>query len=487
MIHGTLPGTEDTVSAPKAGARARLKQEPCLLRVLWADSPLSLPTRHSLVRVEEAIIGRGERQVTRIGSELALHCPDRKMSTQHARLTRNGDRWVLVDSRSRNGTFVNGCRIDKTSLADGDVIETGHTFWVFRTAVPGGGGEPLDRDGSLIGDYGVQGMATMSAEMAEHLRMVISAAPSDQPIFFTGETGTGKEVMAEATHRLSGRLGSLIPVNCGAIPEPLLEATLFGHAKGAFTGANQGEIGAVRAADQGTLFLDEIGDLPLASQPRFLRVLEQCVVTPVGSTKSIPVDIRLIAATHMDLEKQVEIGRFRQDLWARLAGFIIRLPPLRERREDIGLLTAGFLASRANGDKVSFSRDAARSLLAHSWPLNIRELKRAIGVAITPCGASGEIEFRHLPEGVRCVASVDSGRSELARDPLRQFLRPTATECMRLPENLEDWLALSERFPDARSMKDLARLAGLPESTLRARRDKHAWPDLFSRSPRRRR
>ena len=320
-------GTEQTISSRKAnedpGGRS---PAPGLFFVLWADSPGTRPSRHSLAHVKEAVIGRGERDATRSGSTLDLRFPDKQMSSQHARLSRGAGHWFLVDDKSKNGTFINGRRIDKAQLADGDVVEMGHTFWLFRAAVPGAADAPLDREGSLVAECGAPGMSTLSADMAAQLTEIVRAAPSAVPIFITGETGTGKEVMARAAHGLSGRTGAFIAVNCGAIPESLLENALFGHAMGAFTGAARDEPGLVQAADKGTLFLDEIGDLPLSSQPRFLRVLEQKEVTPVGKTKPTPVDIRLVTATHHDLEKQVAAGDFREDLWARLASFTIRLP-----------------------------------------------------------------------------------------------------------------------------------------------------------------
>lgn len=483
-----LVGTEHTISVRKASeGTGERSPEPSLFFVLWADSPDTRPSRHSLAHVREAVIGRGERDVTRSESALVLRFPDRRISTEHARLSRGAGHWFLVDNKSKNGTFINGQRIDKAQLADGDVVEMGHTFWLFRAAVPGGADSPLDREGSLVAESWAPGMSTLSADMATQLTELVGAAASATPIFITGETGTGKEAMARAAHGLSGRAGAFVAVNCGALPESLLENALFGHSRGAFTGAATDEPGLIVAADRGTLFLDEIGDLPLSSQPRFLRVLEQKEVTPVGRTKPIPVDIRVVAATHHDLEKQVAAGNFREDLWARLAGFIIRLPPLRERREDLGILAAGILASRGANSRLTFSRDAARVLMTYTWPRNIRELVLDIEVAMTRCEGAGEIDLHHLPESVARAASTDRRRAEIAHISAVRGPRPTATEPSLLPESEEEWRALQSRFPEARSMTELAQLAGLAESTLRARRNKHGWPDLFSRSPRRRR
>jgi DNA-binding NtrC family response regulator len=483
-----LVGTEQTISVRRTSdGTGGCSPAPGLFFVLCADSPSTRPSRHSLAHVKDAIIGRGDRDATRSDSTLILRFPDRQMSTQHARLSRGAGHWFLVDDRSKNGTFINGQRIDRAQLTDGDVVELGHTFWLFRAAVPGGADAPLDREGSLVAEPGAAGMSTLSADLAAQHIELVRAATSTAPIFITGETGTGKEVMARVAHSLSGRTGSFVAVNCGALPESLLESALFGHSMGAFTGAAKDELGFVRAADKGTLFLDEIGDLPLSSQPRFLRVLEQKEVTPVGSTKPLPVDIRLVAATHRDLETQVAAGDFREDLWARLAGFTIRLPALRERREDVGILAAALLASKGPIPRLTLSRDAARALMTYTWPRNIRELALDLEVAMTRCGASGEIDLRHLPECVARAVSGDPTRAEIAHMPGVRGPRPTATDPPQLPETQEEWRALPLRFPEARSMTELARLAGLAESTLRARRNKHGWPDLFSRSPRRRR
>src|SRR5262249_27731601 len=162
-------------------------------------------------------------------------------------------------------------------------------------------------------------------------------------VLLFGETGTGKEVLAGAIHRTSARTGAFVAANCGALPAALVESQLFGHVRGAFTGAVRDGPGFVRAADRGTLFLDEIGDLAPPAQAALLRVLEEYEVVPVGTTRAVHVDVRVIAATHRPLDQMAERGEFRQDLYARLAGFVQRIPPLRERREDLGLLVGGVL------------------------------------------------------------------------------------------------------------------------------------------------
>lgn len=211
-------------------------------------------------------------------------------------------------------------------------------------------------------------------------------AAFDVPVLVLGETGTGKELFAEAIHASSRRSSKpFIAVNCGAIPKELANSELFGHRKGAFTGADRERLGHFRAADGGTLFLDEIGDLPLDSQVRLLRALQEREITPLGESVAVKVNVRIVAATHRDLQADVAVGRFRDDLFHRLAVGILRLPPLRERGEDLGLLIDHFLA-QLNADSTlkpevlhkKFSPEAKNVLLAHRWPGNVRELYHTV-------------------------------------------------------------------------------------------------------------
>jgi transcriptional regulator with GAF, ATPase, and Fis domain len=241
---------------------------------------------------------------------------------------------------------------------------------------------------------------------------VEQVARSALPVVFSGESGTGKEILARAVHTLSGRSGAFVAVNCGALPETLVETELFGYRKGAFSGANEDRPGLVRSADQGTLFLDEIGDLPLPSQAAFLRVLQEREVLPVGGTRPIAVDVRLIAATHRDLDALVAEDRFRQDLFARISGLKVTLPPLRERREDLGLLIEALLArTGAPPDHGVFDALAARALFRYDWPLNIRELERALAQAVVLAG-DAPIGCEHLPDAVADALAPPSADDE---------------------------------------------------------------------------
>jgi DNA-binding NtrC family response regulator len=237
-------------------------------------------------------------------------------------------------------------------------------------AAPG----PASRD-----DIGIIGHCTPMQELFSKIRKV---APTDSNVLIQGESGTGKELVARALHNLSRRAKApMISVNCAAIPETLIESELFGHEKGAFTGASAGRAGLVEAADGGTLFLDEIGELPLEAQARLLRVLQEGEIRRVGSVQSQKVDVRLIAATHRDLKTLAKTGQFREDLYYRLHVIALKLPPLRERGNDVLEIAKAFLARQAerlNSDDLRFSRDAEQAIRHYSWPGNVRELENAI-------------------------------------------------------------------------------------------------------------
>jgi DNA-binding NtrC family response regulator len=222
------------------------------------------------------------------------------------------------------------------------------------------------------------GLVGFSPGMREVQKRIGIAASGEVAVLIEGETGTGKELVARAIHRFGDRgKGPFVAVNCAAIPQELLESELFGHAKGAFSGAFQARIGKFREADRGTLFLDEIGDMPLEMQAKILRVLQDKVITPVGGQSSYQVNIRILAATHQDLVKKIRDGSFRQDLYFRLNALNIRLPPLRERGKDILLLAQLFL-ERSTSPPKSLGASAAKLLSEHFWPGNVRELENII-------------------------------------------------------------------------------------------------------------
>ncbi len=226
-----------------------------------------------------------------------------------------------------------------------------------------------------------------SPRMRRIFRLITKVAPTDSTVLIQGESGTGKELLARSIHLQSRRSGGpFVAVNVGAIPEALVESELFGHVRGSFTGATQDRVGLIEQADGGTLFLDEIGDMPLAAQVKLLRTLESNEVRRVGDNTTRIVDLRVVAATHRDLHEMVRTGRFREDLYYRLRVVQIDVPPLRERREDIGLLASYFLdrVARAQGKPgVSFSPEAMELLERYDYPGNVRELENAVEHAVT--------------------------------------------------------------------------------------------------------
>ncbi len=246
-----------------------------------------------------------------------------------------------------------------------------------------------------------------SRVMEKLFEQTLRAARVALPVLIRGETGTGKELVARELHRLSDRSqGPFVAVNTAAIPESLIESELFGHVKGAFTGADADRTGVFREADGGTLFLDEIGDMPLPAQARILRVLQEQVVQPVGTSQSIPVNVRIVSATHQDLEEAIEAGHFRQDLLYRLRGIELQLPPLRRRREDIMALASHFL--RQFPEAPELAPCAVDALLTHDWPGNVRELQQAVTSAAA------------MASGGRIVAA-DLGIRSRGTDLTREF------------------------------------------------------------------
>jgi two-component system NtrC family response regulator len=258
--------------------------------------------------------------------------------------------------------------------------------------------------------YSLCGIMGISPVMEELFKLIRQSGYTDHPVLIQGESGTGKEMVARAVHALSSRAQeSLIIINCGAIPENLMESELFGHEKGAFTGATSTKVGKMELADKGTVFLDEIGELPLMLQVKLLRFLQEGTIERVGGTKTIKLNVKVIAATNVELEKALEQGRFREDLFYRLNVIPIIVPPLRKRQEDILFLAHHFIkeeSQRLHRGKVTLSQEAAAALTTHTWPGNVRELKNSICRAmainsdgiLTPAGLglSGRVEQSFL-------------------------------------------------------------------------------------------
>jgi two-component system response regulator GlrR len=285
---------------------------------------------------------------------------------------------------------------------------------------------------SSAGDNWRAGIVTRSPKMEDLLRRARLVAESDASALLFGESGTGKEVLAQAIHRASPRADRpFIGVNCGAIPEPLLESELFGHARGAFTGAVQAHKGMFQAADGGTLFLDEIGDMPIALQVKLLRVLQESAVRPVGSTQTIPVSVRIISATHRNLEEQKANGLFREDLYYRLNVVSLRLPPLSERREDIPLLATHFLrklAERYKKPVPTLAPDAMALLVAAPWPGNVRQLlnllEQTLALSTTTVIPVTLVQAA-LKQDAGALAPLEEAKRHFERDYLIRLLKIT--------------------------------------------------------------
>ncbi|CAN5430291.1 hypothetical protein BH11MYX1_BH11MYX1_49800 [soil metagenome] len=374
-----------------------------LFVVLDAGRPRA-GTRHLLRGIERTVVGRGCEAVQRDGSNLRIDLLDPHLSIEHVAIERALGGWTLRDLGSKNGVVVNGERTGQRVLSDGDWIEVGETFLRFRV-VKLAASTPDDTRGDEV--------PSLVPSVEGSLRRLIDVAPSMVPVLLLGQSGVGKEVAARMVHAHSQRPGGFVAVNCAGLVESLAAATLFGHSRGAYTGAIDARPGAIRASDRGTLLLDEVGDLPLATQGTLLRVLQERAVVPVGETRPISIDVRFVAATLKDLEREVEAGRFRVDLYARLAGLRVTLPPLRDRLEDLGTLVASSL-SRIRGHELGLSSAAAWALCRHRWPLNIRELDQAIAAAAA-VAQGGRIDLHQLPEqvaGRAPAAAVEAAKRE---------------------------------------------------------------------------
>jgi transcriptional regulator with PAS, ATPase and Fis domain len=377
--------------------------------------------------IDEVALVRGEhKDITRSGARLSISLPDRWMSSTHARIVRRPGGFLVEDLGSKNGTFVNGRPASEASmLGPLDVIEVGRSFLILDPRCTTFEADPEDANLSELGAP-LPELATFSAALREEIETLGHVAASDLPILLLGETGTGKEVLARAIHRLSARKGELVAVNVAALPETLIEAELFGTKRGAYSGADEDRLGLVRASDRGTLFLDEIGDLPIASQAAFLRVLQEREVLPIGDTKPVRVAFRLVSATHRALEPLVTAGRFREDLLARIGGLVVRLLPLRQRRADVGLLVGRVLGDLGS-QELTLSALTGRALLRHAWPRNIRELVHVLSRAVA-LAKEGVIELEHLPPEIQRAATdpdprtVKEGEAESSADPRRDEL-----------------------------------------------------------------
>lgn len=325
-------------------------------------------------------------------------------------------------------------------------------------------------------DTPIEGMIGSSAVMREVYSKIHKVAPTSATVLVLGETGTGKELVANAIHTESPRKGkSLISVNCAAIPETLIEAELFGHEKGAFTGAASTREGLVAAADGGTLFLDEIGELPLEAQARLLRVLQEGEVRPIGSTESRKVDVRLVAATHRDLSKLAREGKFREDLYFRINVVQLRLPPLRERGKDILLLAETFIkrfGTEMMRPSLNLTPEAIQAVTTYSWPGNIRELENAMQRSVILCDNSEEIDHTHLAIDHELIR-VDDSHSESIRSNAIESNNTESNEDLSLEDYFQRFVL---EHQDHMSETELAKKLGVSRKCLWERRQRLGIP-----------
>jgi transcriptional regulator with GAF, ATPase, and Fis domain len=318
------------------------------------------------------------------GNDVVL--PDQTVSRNHVEVLRTQEGLMVRDLGSRNGTFIGGVRVREALLEPGAVLGVGDVQLLVRVDIEGA---VIPPSAATSFQYAIgRGIA-----MRRIFGLLERVAPTDATVLLLGETGTGKDVLARSIHAASARAkGPFEVLDCGAIAPTLIESELFGHEKGAFTGAMNTHEGAFERAQGGTIFLDELGELPLAVQPKLLRVLDARQIRRVGGKRAIDVDVRVVAATTRDLPTEVEAGTFRQDLYFRLAVVPLHVPPLRERVDDIAALAEHMLSG--DEPRLAISPEALAQLRSHEWPGNVREMRNVLERAAVMARAGGERTIR---------------------------------------------------------------------------------------------
>ena len=409
-----------------------------LRRVAKGPLPAEYPVLRLVVSPDSAQLGavfplNGQMYLFGRSRDAQNRIRDHRMSRRHARLSPGAHgRYLLEDQNTTNGTFLDGRRVEGQALLDGDILSMGDTVFVVdrppnRDFLPS---SPDVDPASIRSVMGVS-LATLALRAS-----VMTIAPKLGPVLLLGPTGVGKEVTARAIHDASGRSGDFVPVNCAAVPDNLAESQFFGYFKGAFSGAERDQKGFFQQADGGTLFLDELGELPLSLQAKLLRVLEDQTVQPLGHGPSTKVDLRIVAATNANLEGD----DFRSDLLARLSAWVVRIPPLKERKADILELWHSFVESASEGEQDApraATAEFSEALLLHDWPMNARELRNLAQRLSGTVGVGQEFQLHDLPRALQVPllprfeeAEEDeepevNGKDDaepLGRAPSRQFL-----------------------------------------------------------------
>jgi transcriptional regulator with GAF, ATPase, and Fis domain len=419
----TGPGTEHV----SGGASRVVELARCQLVVLSGGTRGS----ESTVDVDRFRIGKSRDNHLVLGDET--------VSRVHCEIAREAKGFLLRDLDSTNGTLLDGAQIKEAWLKSGAVITIGNVELKVRPYAERIELLPSESDafGEAVG---------RSVVMREIFGLLERLAPTDATVLLGGETGTGKDVLARSIHAASPRADRpFIVVDCGAVVGSLIESELFGHERGAFTGATASRQGAFELADGGTLFLDEIGELPLDLQPKLLRALEQRQIRRVGGNQTMRVDIRVVAASKRNLRMEVERGKFREDLFFRLAVVQVDVPPLRERRDDIPLLAGHLLEAIAASDPTAptvVTDEVLEALRAHDWPGNVRELRNVLERACYLSRAHGlsEVAATGLPFGPSMAARRPDEAPSPRFDPSRSYRDTRADWEARFERQYVAWL-----------------------------------------------
>ncbi len=443
--------------------------------MIQADPGAKLSVSISNGMTVEIRLGLREIRIGR-GRDADLQLPDPSVSRQHARVYRVGNRYFLADLGSRNGTHADGNPVTQIPLDDGRTFQVGPYRIHFLQCgpatssgeeptvapVPGGSAAaaPLPTPGAkrssvpricVDAPFGLVGTGPAVRKLSETVRRV---GASDAAVLIEGETGSGKELVARGLHDASDRRDRpFVVVNCGAISPELIESELFGHERGAFTGATAQRRGAFEMAHNGTIFLDEIGELPYTLQPKLLRALEQKEIKRVGGNETLPADARVLAATNRNLKEEVAKKTFREDLYFRVGAITVAVPPLRDRREDIAPIARFFLAglaARSNRPLPALSPAAIDALATHDWPGNVRELRNAIQRAVV------------MADGAELCAADFS----FLRDPAKAASDCSACAGLSRWEQAERANILSELGRQGGNKTRTARTLGIAKSTL---------------------